>query len=70
MGMTVYSQQGDTLDLLCQRHLGTTRRVTEKALQLNPHLADKGPVLPLGTAVLLPELSEAPAITSHIQLWD
>lgn len=70
--MRVHAMQGDTLDLLCHRHLGATAGVVEQALELNPGLAALGPVLPHGTAVVLPNLSTAqtPATRALIQLWD
>ncbi len=69
--MQVIAMQGDTLDLLCWRHLGRTAGVTESTLDANPGLADRGPVLPHGTAVELPEpASLAPAARPHVQLWD
>lgn len=69
--MKVIAHQGDTLDLLCQRHLGRTAGVTETALRMNPGLAALGPVLPMGTAVELPEVpTTATAETKIEQLWD
>lgn len=69
MTRTVRAKQGDTLDRLCQRHLGTTAGVTEQALLLNPGLAELGPVLPQGTAVHLPERATPPARPT-VNLWD
>jgi phage tail protein X len=69
MSRTVRSQQGDTLDRLCQRHLGTTAGVTEQALALNQGLAELGPVLPQGTEVTLPQRATPPARPT-IQLWN
>lgn len=37
--MKVQALQGDTVDLLCQRHYGTTQGVTEKVLAANKALA-------------------------------
>lgn len=68
--MWVYAQQGDTLDALCWRHLGTTRGVIEQALELNPGLADLGPILPHGTAVDLPEQPAAAPARPIVRLWD
>lgn len=71
MPQTVTARQGDTLDLLCLRHLGTTAGVTEAAYALNPGLAALGPVLPLGQAVTLPDPPTTPAATANtVQLWD
>ena len=70
--MVVHAMQGDTLDLLCHRHLGATAGVVEKTLELNTGLAALGTVLPHGTAVVLPNLSTAqtPATRALVQLWD
>ena len=70
--MRVHAMQGDTLDLLCYRHLGATAGVVEKTLELNTGLAALGTVLPHGTAVELPDLSttQTPATRALVQLWD
>lgn len=70
--MRVYAQQGDTVDLLCWRHLGSTTGLVEKTLELNPGLAQLGLVLPHGTAVDLPEVSSTTnaAALATVQLWD
>lgn len=65
----VRSQQGDAVDTLCLRHLGRTAGVTEATLRLNPGLARRGPVLPAGIAITLPDLPVA-AITPTVKLWD
>lgn len=61
--------QGDTVDLLCLRHLGRTAGVTEAVYAINPGLAALGPVLPIGIPVDLPE-TVARAQTPLLQLWD
>lgn len=68
--MDVRAHQGDTLDSLCWRHLGTSAAV-EAALELNPGLAALGPVLPNGHPVTLPDpLATATQTTPLLQLWD
>lgn len=71
--MRVSTIQGDTLDLVCWRELGTTAAgVVEQALELNPGLADTGVVIASGTTVTLPAVP-APAATpvrELVQLWD
>lgn len=63
------SLQGDTLDALCQRHLGTTAGgVVEATLTANPGLAALGPVLPPGTQVLL--VQPAQTTDRSVKLWD
>lgn len=68
--MQVRAQQGDSVDSLCWRHLGSSASV-ETVLEANPGIAALGVVLPIGTLVTLPEESEvAPARVKLIQLWD
>jgi len=68
--MIVTAQQGDTVDGLCQRHLGCTATVTEQVLSTNPGIAALGPVLPMGTQLTLPDQAPAKKNNSIIQLWD
>lgn len=69
--MQVTAHQGDTLDLLCWRNLGTTAGVVEAAYRLNPGLADLGPLLPEHHAVTLPDRpASTPAIRETVNLWD
>ena len=69
--MQVRSQQNDTVDQLCWRHLGQTERVVEATLELNPGLAAAGPVLPGGMAITLPNPATTPAAPRPtVNLWD
>eukprot|EP00952_Eustigmatos_sp_NYUAD-ZCMA_P000257 739-Eustigmatos_ZCMA.PRE.1 len=68
--MQVRAVQGDTVDLLCWRHLGVCAGVTEQTLALNPGLADLSANLPAGTLVTLPDLPEATTTATTVQLWD
>lgn len=68
-GIAVRAHQGDTVDTLCWRHLGSSAAV-ETTLELNPGLAALGPVLPAGTPVVLPTAQPAAAGKKHLQLWD
>ena len=69
--MEVRAIQGDTVDSLCYRHLGSSDYV-EATLELNPGLADTGPILNIGQTITLPDVSERDSgqATSLIQLWD
>lgn len=72
MPRTVTAQQGDTLDALCWRELGTTTGgVVEAALALNPSLAAAGPFVAEGTAVTLPDPPASRTATiATVNLWD
>lgn len=76
MPRTVTAQQGDTLDALCWRELGTTSGgVVEAALELNPLLAAAGPVIAEGTGVTLPDPPQGYAFSGTltletVNLWD
>lgn len=49
--------EGITLDLLLWRRYGVRGQgLVEEALDINPGLAALGPILPLETVVILPEL--------------
>ena len=67
--MTTYvTVDGDMVDLVCRRHYGRRRGAVEAVLEANPGLAARGPVLPAGVEILLPDLpSPGPAIA---RLWD
>lgn len=69
--MIARARQGDTLDAICWRELGATRRLVEAAYDLNRNLADGGPVLAEGTLVVLPDPAAAlPALRETVNLWD
>lgn len=69
--MKVRAIEGDTLDLICWRELGRTAGVVEAALEANPGLADLGPILTMGTPVILPDGAiAAPETRDIVQLWD
>lgn len=69
--MIVAARQGDTLDLICWRHLGATAEVTEQAYELNRDLANAGPVLAEGAPIVLPDaLPAASVLRETVNLWD
>ncbi|NOW46715.1 phage tail protein X [Novosphingobium sp. SG751A] len=71
MTQTATAMDGETVDEICHRVLGKTAAVTEQVLELNPGLAELGPRLPGGTAVIVPNASAAQTVTLDIiQLWD
>lgn len=67
--MIVIAKQGDTVDSLCWRHLGSSQAV-ETTLEANPGLSALGPVLPIGTPVTLPDQQTPAKQANLIQLWD
>ena len=67
--MNVTALQGDSVDSLCYRHLGSSDAV-EATLEANPGLAAKGAILPMGTVVMLPDTTQAAPTKDIIQLWD
>ena len=68
--MRVMALQGDTVDLICHRHLGATAEVVETVLELNPGLAALGAVIPMGTTIILPDAAPVKNNKTLIQLWD
>ena len=68
-GVIVTALQGDSVDSLCYRHLGSSAAV-EATLEANPGLAALGAILPMGTVVTLPEIVSESATQNIIQLWD
>jgi len=72
--MIAVAQQGETLDAVCWRVLGQTAGVAEQAYELNPGLADLGPLLPGGTRITLPDppapTAAAPVRRETVKLWD
>lgn len=74
MPRTVTSEAAETLDALCWRALGSSVPV-EAVYAANPGLAALGPILPTGTAVLIPDAALPTAAASApvretIQLWN
>lgn len=65
--MKVKALQGDTVDMLCFRHYGTTQRVAEKVLEANPGLCQQM-FLDAGQEVEMPE-PEKKKQQEMIQLW-
>lgn len=48
------TRAGETVDLACHRFYGRTRGVTEAVLAANRGVAALGPVLAVGTVLLMP----------------
>lgn len=68
--MNVIAQQGDTIDAICWRYFQRTRGLVETVMELNPGIADNGPVLPHGLTVTLPDAPQSQPNAAIVQLWD
>lgn len=67
--MSIYlTIEGDVVDHIAFRIYGRSDGATERLLEANPGLADRGPVLPAGIAVQLPP-PPAQAPRQAIRLW-
>ncbi len=64
------SKEGDVIDAIVWAHYGRQgARIVEQVIEVNPGLADRGPVLPAGVRIALPPIADAePAPT--VRLWD
>ena len=69
--MTTYtSRDGDVIDDVCQRYYGREAGAVEAVLEENPGLAAKGPVLPGGVEIHLPDLPRPLETIPTVKLWD
>lgn len=67
---TYITKDGDTADYIAWKYYGNQDAGTVEALvDANKWLADRGPVLPAGLVINLPEI-KTPATTQGIKLWD
>lgn len=64
---TYRTRDGDMLDAICKAELGSEAHVAA-ALDVNPHLADLGPVYGAGVLITLPTVG-APVAPATIRLW-
>lgn len=68
---TIYTtKDGDTVDAIAWRHYQVAgARPVQAILAANAGLADRGPVLPAGVDIELPDLV-APGVRQGVRLWD
>lgn len=67
---TYITKNGDTADYIAWKYYGNQDAGTvETLLVANKGLADRGPVLPAGLVINLPEI-KTPATTQGVKLWD
>lgn len=70
MNKIYVTSDGDTADLIAWNYYGTRAgRTVELLLEANRGLADRGPLLPAGIEVILPDLP-TPATQQGVRLWD
>lgn len=61
---------GDTADYICWKYYGSQDgQIVEQLLAANPGLSDRGPVLPAGITIYLPEIKSNTA-TTGVRLWE
>lgn len=65
----VRARAGETLDGLIWRERGLGADDLPSVLAANPGLARLGPVLPIGTPVILPDAPPANRQRDVVQLW-
>lgn len=67
---TYITRDDDTADLICFRYYGTTAAlVVERMIDANPGLSARGPLLPSGVTVQLPEI-DTTETKQGVKLWD
>lgn len=70
MAFEYTTRQGDTVDYIAWRHYGRQdNQVVEGLLEANQGLADRGPSLPAGITITLPDMPE-PEQENGVRLWD
>lgn len=72
MTSTVTAHQGDTIEAICWRELGTTSGgIVEEALALNPDLVALGTRVAEGASVTLPDAPSSTTTTLEtVNLWN
>lgn len=69
MAVQYRTRQGDTVDWICWHHYGRQAVAVEAVLDANPGLAARGPVLPPGMIITLPDLPP-PQTNPVVRIWD
>jgi phage tail protein X len=70
MASVYTTRQNEMVDMICRRAYGDESGYVEAVLDANPGLAALGPVLPIRTRVLLPDLPKAAPERKIVTLWD
>lgn len=61
--------QGEMVDSICRRFYGDESGYVEAVFEANPGLAAKSDPLPIGTIILLPEITNIQTV-NVVALWD
>ncbi|WP_322997537.1 tail protein X [Castellaniella sp.] len=69
MAEKITTGQGEMADIICRRTYGDESGYVEAVLAANPGLAAKGPILPMGTSVVLPDIVTSTDVPV-VKLWD
>ena len=69
MSTTYRTKAGDMLDELCERLYGQQSGAVELVLGANTGLAELGPVLPVDTVIVFPDLPKPATELQPIRLW-
>lgn len=70
MALKYRTREGDTADLIAWKHYGRQDgQLVEMLVDANPGLADRGPVLPAGILITLPDF-QLPEQVKGVRLWD
>lgn len=69
LAQTYIARQGDTLELICFQAYATLDML-DSLIRANPALPALGPVLPMGTPVVLPPKAPSQATRPTLNLWD
>lgn len=68
--LTYKTRDGDMVDDIVVRHYGAlTPELLRQVFEANPGLADRGPMLPPGVAVTLPDAARPSGVTVGVSLW-
>lgn len=64
------TRQNEMIDAICRREYGGESGYVEKVLDANPGLSLLPAPLPMGTAIVLPDLVRETQTVKLVTLWD
>ncbi len=67
---TYRTKQGEMVDEIAWKQYGHQDGTAEAVIDANPGLAALGPILPLGTVIVLPTIEAPSPENSLVRLWD